>query len=305
MELVLVAAKAVAKIFIYVLVGFVACKAGVFDKNVSDGASKILINICCPALAMASFFREYNPELLKGIGISVILELCYYAIAIGIGLVFSKKDNPNKEIERASVMYHNCGFIGIPIAQMILGPEGVIYQAIRLALFHFVFFTHATLLFAGKVDKKSLVKTLLSPAVVCAVLGVVVYLTQFQLPSIIEESIVGIGNAATPLGMMIAGGIIARTDMLAILKRKRVYLICLIKLIIMPLIMALICKALGLPDTLSIAAVIAAACPQANFINIYSEMYGKDSGYSLGIFGFGTLVSMATIPLMVIIYGLL
>jgi len=305
MELVIVTAKAVAKIFIYLSVGFIASKAGIFSKEGSDATSKLLIYIFCPVLAMASFLKEYDPALLKGMLLSLGLELLYYLIAYVIGRIIFGKNNPNMEVERACTMYHNCGFIGMPIASMVLGAEGVVYQAIRLCVFQFVFFTQANMMFAGKVNRKELLKSLKSPSIICASIGLVIFVTQFQVPSVVKDAIIGLGNAATPVAMIIAGGIIARTDMIAILKRKRMYLVNFLKLIALPMIMALICKALDIPRVVSIAAVIAAACPQANFPNIYAEMYDKDAGYSLGIFGFGTLASMVTIPLMIVFYGIL
>ncbi|MDO5331520.1 MAG: AEC family transporter [Bacillota bacterium] len=305
MELTIVAAKAVLKIFIMVALGFVAAKAKILTKEVSDGAAKILINICCPVLAMTSFFREYDPSLVKGLLLSVLFGLLYYAAGIGLGYVFVKKDNPNKEVERIAIMYQNIGFIGLPIAQMILGADGVIYTAVHLALFQFVFFSHGILVFSGKVDKKSLLKTFKSPCILCALAGLIIFLFRIPVPEILSASLNSVGSCATPLGMMIAGGIIARSDMKAVMKNARTYLICALKLLALPLIIIALGKIFSVPEAVAISAIISAGCPQASFDVIYAEMYGKNSAYASGIFSLGTLVCMITIPLLVAFYGVI
>lgn len=305
MELTIVAAKAVLKIFIMVAIGFFAAKVKILTKEVSDGASKILINICCPVLAMTSFFREYDPSLVKGLLLSALLGILYYALGIGLGLLLSKNDNPDKEVERICMMYQNIGFIGLPIAQMILGADGVLFTAVHLAMFQFVFFSHGILVFSGKIDKKNLLSTLKSPCILCALVGLVIFVTRIPVPEIISAPLNSIGSCATPLGMMIAGGIIARSDMSAVIKNIRTYLVCAVKLLVLPLLVMAIAKLLGAPQAVAVAAIISASCPQAGFDVIYSEMYGKNAAYASGIFSLGTLACMITIPALVALYGIL
>jgi len=304
MSLTAVAAQAVLKIFIMVVIGFAASKLGFLTKEVSDGASKVLINICCPILAMTSFFREYDPSLVKGLLLSVALGLAYYLVAIGLGYIFVRKGNPNLEVERICIIYQNIGFIGLPIAQMILGADGVIFTAVHLALFQFVFFSHGILVYSGNINKKSLLNTLKSPCIICAVVGLLVFCFRIQVPSLLSSALGSIGGCATPLGMMIAGGIIARSDMKAVVKNVRTYLISFIKLIVLPLVMMVLCKVFSAPDAVAVSVIISASCPLAMFDVVYAEMYGKDSAYASGIFSLTTLACMLTIPLMVILYGL-
>ena len=304
MNLVSITASAVVKIIIMTAIGFAAAKAGILTKEVSDGCTKVLLNVIMPFMVISSFFKEYDPALLKGIGISFLLWLVYAAIGILIGLVFVKKNNPNLEVERICLMYQNAGFVGLPIAEMLFGQIGVIYLAIYVACFHLFFFTHGTMVFSGKITRENFIKSVKSPMIPSIIIGLIIFLAQIKLPTQISSPLSSIGACATPLGMIISGGIIARSDISSTLRNKRAYLICAIKMIILPLIILAVSLLLKLEQTIAVCAVVMAACPIAAFDVMFAEIYKKDAAYASGMFGLTTIVCIATIPLLVMLYGI-
>jgi len=304
MNLVSVTASAVEKIVIMTAIGFVAAKANILTKEASDGCTKVLVNAIMPFMVISSFFKEYDPELLKGMGASFVLWLVYAAMGIVLGLVFVKKNNPNLEVERICIMYQNVGFIGLPIAEMLFGKVGVIYMAIHVACFNLFFFTHGIMVFSNKITKENFLKSIKAPIIPAIVIGLIIFLAKINLPVQITSTISSVGSCATPLGMMISGGIIARSNIASTLKNKRAYLICAIKMIFLPLIMLAVAVIIKLEQTIAVSSIVMAACPLAAFDVMFTEMYKKDSAYASGLFGLTTVVSIVSIPLFVMLYGI-
>lgn len=304
MNLVSVTASAVVKIIIMTAVGFVAAKANILTKEASDGCTKVLVNVMVPFMIISSFFRQYDPELLKGMGISLLLFLVYAAAGVVIGLVAVKKNNPNLEVERVCLMYQNAGFIGLPIAEMLFGQVGVIYLAVHVACFNLFFFTHGIMVYTNRITKENFIKSLKSPVIPSIIIGLIIFLANIKLPAQISSPISSVGACATPLGMMISGGIIARSDIAATLKNKRVYLICGIKMIVLLLIVLVTAGLFRLEQTVGVCAVVMAACPTAAFDVMFAEIHKKNSAYASGMFGLTTIMCIVTIPLFVMLYGI-
>ncbi|MCD7957486.1 MAG: AEC family transporter [Lachnospiraceae bacterium] len=53
-----------------------------------------------------------------------------------------EKAEDNCAVERFAVIYSNCGFIGIPLVQSILGSEGVLYLTAYMTVFNIFSWTH-------------------------------------------------------------------------------------------------------------------------------------------------------------------
>ena len=104
----------------------------------------------------------------------------------------------------------------------------------------------------------------------------------------------------TPFAMIVSGVTIAGTNVMKMLKNYRVYYVCFLKLIIMPLIVAVpIALLTGVDETVRMTVLIAAAAPPATMCTLLSLRYGKNSIYASEIFAAGTIFSVITLPLVV------
>ena len=221
------------------------------------------------------------------------------------GFIFVRRQNKNCAVARICIVFQNYGFVGLPLTSLVFGSEGVVYGAIHLAIFQFFFYTFGIMILSGKFNIKSFVNCFKSPGIVCAIIGALIFSFRIPVPDIIQTPINAIGNCATPLGMIIAGGIIARSDMRPVLKNGLTYVVAFLKLLVLPFCIIGLTKVFNIPDIIAVTAVISAACPQANYCNVYSELYGKDSALSSGIFSLCTLLCIITIPAVVALYGII
>lgn len=93
--------------------------------------------------------------------ISVLLSaIAFFLIWCICKWVVRKLDKDYAVVELVALMYSNCGFIGIPMAQGIFGAEGVFYMTAYVAMANFLLWSHGVIVMSGKSDIKSLKKYL-------------------------------------------------------------------------------------------------------------------------------------------------
>ena len=83
-------------------------------------------------------------------------------------------------------------------------------------------------------------------------------------------------------------------------RRGSLYLVSLARLAVTPLIACLLLALL--PQSfydMKLAVLLAAACPVGSNVAVYAQLHGADYKYSVGSVVITTLLSLATIPLIV------
>ena len=128
------------------------------------------------------------------------------------------------------------------------------------------------------------------------------FLTRIKLPYVLGESVKHIANLNTPLAMIVMGSYLANTDFKKALKNKGVYLVSLLRLVIIPVICVGIARILPIPDIVAKSLLITAACPTAAVATLLAGKYELDASYSAETVAISTLMSIATIPLVIMLY---
>ena len=287
----------VIKMCLMLLVGFICYKRKIVSEEGNRSLSNILLLIINPLLIFQSFQVEKTPELLHSFLLSLIVCICIFAILIPLGtLLLSRGESRDRAVERFSVIYSNCGFMGIPIINALLGSRGVLLLTPYMAVFNFVVWTHGLLLMTGSTNTKQLKKGLTSPVIFAMILGFIFFLTGISLPPILSETVASISGMNTPVAMLVAGVALAQSDLKKALQNPRLYLVAAIKLVLLPLILLLVFAWMPVSSDVLCINLIAAACPTAATCTMFSLRYGRDYHYASEIYAFTTIMSMLTIP---------
>lgn len=155
----------------------------------------------------------------------------------------------------------------------------------------------------GKKDLKAIARELLSPSIIATVSGFLFFLLRISIPTVLLEPLNYLAGMNTPLAMLVAGATIAQTDIVKLLKKVRVYYVSFLKLLFMPIVMLLIFSLFEIPKIVLLTSILAAACPTAVTITLFSIRYEKNSYYSSELFAVTTLLSIVTIPLVMTLAG--
>lgn len=173
------------------------------------------------------------------------------------------------------------------------------YLTAYMTVFNILSWTHGVALMTGKASVKDLKKGLLSPMIVASVLGLILFFARIRFPAVISDTLNYVSNMNTPLAMMVAGISVAQTDLLGMLRRKRLYLITAIKLLIMPLFTLALLLVFRVDSTVACTMLILSACPAATTGTAFALRFQKNYRYASEIYAFTTLCSLITIPIFV------
>ena len=131
--------------------------------------------------------------------------------------------------------------------------------------------------------------------------GLALYFFSLRLPYPVARTIEMLSRIVSPLGMVVAGLILAELDFNEVFKGLRAYLISFIRLIVLPFIVFLIAKVLKLPDMERQIAVIVSAMPVASVAVIISAKYEANRELVAKATFVSTLFSIITVPLISLI----
>ena len=292
----------ILKMLLLLLLGCLCFRMRLIDENGSKVLANLLLMVVNPMLAIVSLQTEYSAHLAQGLLVAYLLAFLTHLVAAILSTVLIRTTgNPDCGIDRFASMYSNCGFIGIPLVQSILGNEGVLYLTAYMTVFNFFSWTHGIMIMTGTFSLKELKKGLLSPMIFASILGVVFFFGRIHIPYLLLDSMNYVAGMNTPLAMMIAGISVAQTDLFGMLKNKKMYLISLLKLLVLPAIVLIGLAAAHLPSTVACTILVAAACPVAATGTAFALRFQKNYRYASELYAFTTIASLVTIPLLMFV----
>lgn len=303
MSLAATAFNQIAIMFFIILIGIICYRIHLIDNLMNRKLSDIVLMLVNPIVVLVSYQREFEATLLTGLLISLLMAVATHTFGIVISKMIIRGDRhkANLVIERFAVIYSNCGFIGIPMAGGLFGSEGVFYITAYMTIFNLLVWTHGVVIMTGKTDIKSIKKALVSPTVLATVAGFLLFVTRISLPEVFLDALSYIGNMNTPMAMLVAGVTIAQTDVRKLLLKPRIYYVSFVKLLFIPIVMLFVFHIFQLPRVVLLTSVLAAACPTAVTVNLFSLRYDKNYLYASEVFAVSTMASMLTIPLVMYI----
>ena len=286
---------------ILILVGVLCAKTKLISEESNKDLSKFVLQVVNPVVIFVSYQCDYRAELARNLLLTFFIAIAAMALLILLSYLFvRKKEGREFEIERFSSVYSNCGFMGIPLVNAIYHEEGVFYLTAFITVFNIIVWTHGVILISGQKDIRQVVKVFYSPTIISIVLGLITFFAQIRLPATALTALGYIKEVNTPMAMIVSGVTIAATNVPALLKKVRVYYVCLLKLLVLPIILAVPLSMLsGIDETVRMTVLIAASAPPAAMCTLMSIRYGKNSIYSSEIFTAGTVLSVVTLPLVV------
>lgn len=307
MEMTLAAVSAAMKLIVIGALGFIGAKVGFLTEKRIEDISAFLRDILLPVMFLAVGFKNYSPALLKGIGYSFVVSLIAQLFGTLCAFVLiRKKNNPDWQVEHATVCASNVGFIGTAIISTMLGGDALIYMVGAVMSSNILIWTTGEWTMHGKVSKEGILRFLKSRANLSMIIGLVIYFLHPSFPAFISEPITTVGGMTGSFAMIVGGGTLARADIKGLLKRKNTYLVLLCKLVLSPLlVIPFVLLTPGIDPLLGITTFITVCCPAATLITVLAIQYKKDAAYASGLMAMTLVFCMITIPALTAVYSLI
>lgn len=302
-----VISKVIQLLFI-LLVGIYTRKREFIDRSTVKSLAKYLSNVTNPLLIVCSFQLDYSTELLiLGGKIFIGALLIHVVSAILAYLVFRpKKGSCENAIYEFTVIFGNCAFMGFPILAAVYGDIGIVYGSFYNAVFNLFFWTYGILILTRHKNtdgKMSLnwKQLILNPGVLATVGGILLYVLQIKIPDMLLGGMKMVGDSTFPLAMIIIGALIVELDFKAAFRDLKFYIGAALKLLIIPGLALLFCVLFRVEPLITYVLVTLSAMPSATFGAIFAEIYGVNPVTGAKIVCLTTILSIATVPLLLFV----
>ena len=300
MELGMTVFSQTVTLLVLMVVGIICYKAKIINETGSKQLTSLVMYVVNPLVIIMSYQTELSDHLAHGMITAFICSGISFAVAIAVSYIFIKKsDKYDFMVERLSVVYSNCGFVGIPLISGIFGAEGVLYLTAYLTFYNVLIWSHGIVSIRGNYGGGSFKKIITNPSILAVIVGFLFMLFEIKIPFIPGNAFELIVNVNSPLAMIVAGATIATTSIKSAFKKLRIYYVSALRLMAVPLLTLLCTVPFFGSDVPVLTVAILAGCPVGAMITLFAVKFDKDSKYTSEIFAFTTLISCASLPLLV------
>ena len=294
---IMVVFQTMLKLFLLLVLGFVLFKCHIFDEYTNKKISALIVNVASPMLIISSIAGvEGNDKsivfLMIGAGILMYIGFIILGKIINRIFPFPKKDWP---VYECMVVFANTGFMGYPVLLDVFGQEAVFYASLIHMAFNFFVYTYEILCLTKSDDSefKLNFKQLLTPGIVLIFIGILIYLFDMQLPSVLMDTINSIGSLTAPLSMMMIG------SSLAVYPIKDSFVFAFVRLIIVPFMTMIVCRLLHINPYYANITIITNAMPVGSMVLMLATQYNANVKIVTKNIVVSTLLSVITIPIVV------
>ena len=296
----------IATLFILIVAGYIAGKLNVIDEVASKKLSNLIIKIAQPFLLISSLLgMETSKENLilggQAFAAGMIIHSLMAVIAFVVCIKF--KNVNERKLSEFAMVFANVGFIGFPIVEALYGAKGLFMGAFYVLSFNIMLWTWGIAILARKrTDIKLTVKKIfVNYGTVPSVIGFIIYAFDLELPVFIQSGCSYLAALCTPISVMITGALLSRRTLSQIFLMPKIYYISFIRLIVIPLIMCVVAKLIGMNSEWILFITAVTALPCASTISMLAEIHDISPGYAAQAVGTSSLLSILTMPCVLLI----
>jgi len=295
----LIVAGQVLTLFLMMGVGFVITKLGWFSKETSAQCTKLILYAVGTSIIITKLQIDATPEVIRTMAMAALGMALTYVVMIPLSqLLFRKEPADTRVVQRFGITYANNSFMGLPLLAGVLGEDALLFGVISMLIFFACQWTHGVLIFGGKLSLRS---AILNPGIIAIAIGLIFFAVGFKLPAPVFNAMDFLGGLNTPLAMVIIGGQMARSNILEVIKKPKLYLTAAIKLVFVPAITIFMLMPLNLEPMSYCACVILSACPTAGVTSMFAQMFHRDEETAAQMVTLSTLLCIITLPIFAVI----
>lgn len=327
-DLFLTGAISVGMLLLMAVPGFILGKMrSVNTESAVKFLSVMLLYILQPFVTFDSFLNTaYDPEVL----INIVIVFVFTCVTIGAVLAvgsfamrFTKFGKDVGGVIAYGGAFGNVGYMCIPFLQLMAPGDYVIilYATVSVVAFNLMAWTVGNFALTGDKRHISLKRALLNPPTLSFILALPLFLLNLnflkaegltgaalKVVSGIQEVIGLFSDMVGPLAMVLLGLKLADIRFGELFADGRVYIAAGIKLIFFPLFGVALTALMSLfmnVESISLNLIATSAMPCAQNVIMFSTLYDKDSALAAKEVTVSTLLSIITIPVMLLFLSVL
>lgn len=287
-------------LFVYMMIGYVACKKEYFDQEFGKKLSWLVVNVANPMLAISVVVNNEEQIAKKDFYVTILLAICFYAFFLILAQILPRLIGVQKSdigVYKMMTTFNNIGFMGFPVIAAAYGNGALIYAVPFSIMFNILCYTWGIQTLCGGGEKGNW-KRIINIGTISGIISIVLFFMQIPVPKMICSLSAGLSNLTGPLSMLVIGISIAAMELKDLFTDVKLLKFALIKLLAVPVAaMLLVCQVI---DNRLICEVflVMMATPAASMCAMLSQQYGGD--YELAAKGVAltTILSVVTMPIV-------
>lgn len=288
--------------FLMMLIGYIAARKRITTREFLDRLASLIMKLLLPIMIFANMMNGTSRSQLAADLPAFFMALGIYGSLIVIFAVIAKilrlpKDRA--QIFQAVFVFGNVGFIGLPLMLSVSPVHGGIYSALLSIVDQSLFWTYGLYLTTptGKSAHFDW-KNFINPAVCGIVLAIVLLLLDVHLPEILENGLLKIGSAATPMSLIYMGGLLCFCNWTPVLRQKELYIGIATKMLIFPIVYFTVVSHLVSNTDMTHTLSIVAGLPTMVAVAMFAQSTRKEGDYALGTVLATTVASLVTLSIV-------
>lgn len=288
--------------FLLMGAGFVIYRLGMLPKEMTRQLSNLLVKIVTPFTMICSFQRAFDLTLAKTLAIVLVCGFLTFFIGIAVSaLLYRPAKFENYANRRMCATYSNNGFMALPLLNAMFGPIGVFLGSAHIVASTVLTWTYSVPQLCG--GKAELKKIVLNPGTIALILGTLLFVSPVKVPGPVFTAMNYLGSLNTPLAMLIVGSYLAQTDLLSAFRDLSILRNSLVRLLLIPGLALLFLLFTPLDETARMALLIGVSAPVAISNATFAQIFDSDYLYCTKAVAVSTVLSIATMPLMIALYA--
>ena len=287
---------------VLMVIGYLCAKTNFAGREFTKDASKMVINVFMTATIINSVLVS-DACLSGGELLQVMLVLC---MCVGVCSVLAAIScrlvglGDNAPLFELLIAVMNNMFIALPVVETLFGSQAVFYCSLSCIPFNILLYTFGIYRLQGGEGKGSVrLRDIFSVPLLATLAALVIFLLQPPVPPVLKELASTMSAATMPLSMIVIGSSLGSVSLLDAFKKGKLYLMCVLRLLLCPLLVWLLAGLITDDLMLRVTATIIAAAPSGVVVSVLAIQYDRDAVFTSEGVLLSTVFSMLTIPLIV------
>ncbi|UFQ97138.1 AEC family transporter [Pseudomonas wenzhouensis] len=283
-----------APIFVLIGLGFFSARIGLVNREQARGMGAFVIHFALPALVFKALAERSLDEVLNWpyLGAYALASLSLFGFGLLLAWRWRGQSLSQSAILAMGMSVPNSGFIGYPIAVMVIGPTAGLAMALGMLVENLLMVPLALALAeAGQQQGRALTvlretarRLLRNPLIIAIVLGLAMSLSGLRLPLVPARVVEMLAAASAPVALFVIGATLYGMKiggMAADLAQTAIG-----KLILHPLLMlAALMLVPGVDPLLMVAGLLFASAPMMSVFPILGQRFGLEQRCAAALVG--------------------
>ena len=284
-------------LYVFLFLGWFLGKKNLRLNGQTGLLSYLLVNLLLPAKVFGTFSRNFTVSYFREnafvflISIGFLLFYHFFSKLLARGLY---KEGYMVRMTEYTFTISNYAYMGYALAEGVYGEKGLTDLIVFCIPFSIYTYTvgYVKLTGNGKGFRRAI-----NAMTVCILIGIIFGLAAIPVPAPVQKVLTSASGCVGPMSMLLTGITLSGFSVKDMVLDKKSYIICAIRLLLLPLIIFCLVKWIGFPKSIAIPAVFMAAMPTGLNTIVFPKNVGEDPGPGARLAFLSHLGSCITIPI--------